>query len=74
MLLQELFSQWLRKTRTSKGISHRGVKLVSASGVKALEDSAHDPRLTTYVNLCHAMGENPGLLLNRLLKDAEVKS
>lgn len=67
--LQEHFSDWLRAARAAKGLSLRGFArgVISPSGIRALEDSAHDPRLTTFVNCCYAVDEDPCKVLASLL-------
>lgn len=66
------FSRWLRATREALPISRYAIakkQPVSEANLKALEDNAHDPKLSTFVAVCHALNEKPGKVLTALIKE-----
>jgi hypothetical protein len=75
------FSRWLRATRTRMGRSRYamardpanqrddGSALLSEANIKALEDNSHDPKLSTFVAVCQALGKPPGKVLGDLIKE-----
>ena len=78
--LARAFSQWLRATREAIPISRyaivkkspvspTGKNLISEANLKALEDNAHDPKLSTFVAVCDALNEKPGKVLTALVKE-----
>lgn len=66
------FSNWLRGTREKMGFTRYALGKagwVKESTLKTLEDSAHDPRLSTFVAACRGLGKNPATVLAALLKE-----
>lgn len=70
--LARAFSKWLRATREAYPISRYAIakkQPVSEANLKALEDNAHDPKLSTFVAVCDALEEKPGKVLTALIKE-----
>ena len=71
LTLPQRFSVWLRTTREAKGITRGPFRDhgVTPNAIKALEDAAHDPKLTTFVAACNTLGRSPSKVLALLLKE-----
>lgn len=67
------FRDWSLATRKRLGISRYALQdagWIWNTTLRALENNASDPRLSTYVAICQGMGQDPGRLLNRLIATA----
>jgi len=73
VLIQTLFGEWVTATRAKKGILRKQFVPfgLSESAIKSIEDNHHDVRLTTFINVCYALGEDPLKMLARFIKEAE---